>query len=222
MAEILQTWFTWPGPIKWFPMCQMQEDTVPHKHSHVIKKKQLHDQSKDPEKYTPTHKHTHPLRVYANVGPICRWMHGKNTQNQRWCQRTYPTGIKIVIPATYQYFMSVRKWENLCTHYWVNSSVGLVYRWMHDVYRSISIMAWKISPWISKLYYQSNIHISWKSKGEKIFYTRVIIWVNAILIHSDSRVILARYEGSSMVYRPEWYRKQKYGHMPTPTGIKKM
>ena len=123
-------------------------------------KKRNNYKIKDPEKYTPTHKHTHPLRVYANVGPIYRWMHGMNTHYQWWCHRTYPTGIRIVRLATYQYFVSVRKWESLCTHYWVNPSAGLVYRWMHDVYWSISIMAWKIHLWISKLYCQSNIHIS--------------------------------------------------------------
>ena len=34
-------------------------------------------------------------------------------------------------------------------------------------------------------------------------YTRVIIWVNTILNHIDTRGVLPRYEGSCMVYRPE-------------------
>ena len=31
-----------------------------------------------------------------------------------------------------------------------------------------------------------------------------------MLNHIDTRVILPRYEGSFMVYRPKWNRKQKY------------
>ena len=41
-------------------------------------------------------------------------------------------------------------------------------------------------------------------------YTQVIIWVTTILNHINTRVILPRYEDSCMVYRPEWYQKQKY------------
>ena len=36
-------------------------------------------------------------------------------------------------------------------------------------------------------------------------YTRVIICVNTIVNHIDTRVVLPRYESSCMVYRPEWY-----------------
>ena len=37
------------------------------------------------------------------------------------------------------------------------------------------------------------------------------VWVNIILDlhHIDTRAILPRYEGSFMVYRPNWYPKQK-------------
>ena len=34
-------------------------------------------------------------------------------------------------------------------------------------------------------------------------YTCIIIWVNTILNHIDTRVILPMYEGSYMVYVPE-------------------
>ena len=40
--------------------------------------------------------------------------------------------------------------------------------------------------------------------------TWVIIWVNIILIHIGTRMILLSYEGSIMVHRPEWFQKQKY------------
>lgn len=33
----------------------------------------------------------------------------------------------------------------------------------------------------------------------------VITWVNTILNHIDARATLPRYDGSCMVYRPEWY-----------------
>ena len=46
------------------------------------------------------------------------------------------------------------------------------------------------------------------------FYTQVIVWVNTILNHIDTRTILTKYEGSCMVYRPKWYRIQKYHQIP--------
>ena len=52
-------------------------------------------------------------------------------------------------------------------------------------------------------------------------YTRVIFWVNTILNHIDTRAILPRYEGSCLVFRPKWGRKQKYSQIPILTGIKK-
>ena len=48
----------------------------------------------------------------------------------------------------------------------------------------------------------------------KYLYSQVIIWVDTILEHIDTWVILPRYEGSWMVYRPKWYRKQKYCDIP--------
>ena len=52
--------------------------------------------------------------------------------------------------------------------------------------------------------------------------TRVIIWVNTILNHFDTRTILPRYVGSCMVYIPEWYQKQKYHQLPIPYQYQKM
>ena len=44
-------------------------------------------------------------------------------------------------------------------------------------------------------------------KVRESLYTHVIIWFNTILHHINTRAILPRYEGSSMVYGPEWYQK---------------
>ena len=41
-------------------------------------------------------------------------------------------------------------------------------------------------------------------------YTQVIIWVDAILNHIDTRANFPTYKSSSMVYRPKCYQKQKY------------
>ena len=41
-------------------------------------------------------------------------------------------------------------------------------------------------------------------------YTRIIIWVNTLLKHIDTRMIIPRYESSCMVYRPKQYQKQNY------------
>ena len=72
-------------------------------------------------------------------------------------------------------------------------------------------------------------------KVRKSLYTRVIIWVNTIPNHIDTRVILPRYESSCMGYRPEWYWKPNDSqilisycdqttwnpHYRYPNGIKK-
>ena len=44
-------------------------------------------------------------------------------------------------------------------------------------------------------------------KMRKSLYTQVIIWVDNILNHLDTRALLPRYQDSCMVYRPEWYQK---------------
>ena len=54
------------------------------------------------------------------------------------------------------------------------------------------------------------------SRCENLLYTRVIIWVNTIQNHIDTRMIFSRYEGSCMVYRLEWYRKPKCHQIPIP------
>ena len=53
-------------------------------------------------------------------------------------------------------------------------------------------------------------------------YTQVIIWMNTILNHIDTRANLPKYEGSCMVYRSKWYRKQKYRQIPPPISIETM
>ena len=45
-------------------------------------------------------------------------------------------------------------------------------------------------------------------------YTQVVIWVEVILNHIDTRTILRRFEGSCKVYRPKWYQIQKYCQIP--------
>ena len=53
-------------------------------------------------------------------------------------------------------------------------------------------------------------------------YTLVVIWVNTILNHIDTRVILPSYEGPCMVYRPKWYQKQRYSRTSIPYSYPKM
>ena len=67
-----------------------------------------------------------------------------------------------------------------------------------------------------------NIDLWWVCQGERIFYTRVDIWIDTILIHVNSSTILYEYEGSCMVYILEWYPKQNIVKYPFPTIIKKM
>ena len=58
-------------------------------------------------------------------------------------------------------------------------------------------------------------------KVRESFYTQVIIWVDTILNHIDTTVILPRYECSCIVYRPEWHWKQKQRQKPIPIPVKK-
>ena len=53
-------------------------------------------------------------------------------------------------------------------------------------------------------------------KVRESLYIRVIIWVNTILNHIDTRAISPRYEGSCIVYRPKWYWKQECCQTPIP------
>ena len=52
-------------------------------------------------------------------------------------------------------------------------------------------------------------------------YIRVIIWVNTILNHIDTRVILPRYENFGVICKPKSYQKQNYRHIPIPIPVKK-
>ena len=56
----------------------------------------------------------------------------------------------------------------------------------------------------------------WYILVKESLYTQVIIWLKTILNYIDTRGILPRYEDSCMVYRPEWYWKQKYCQIPIP------
>ena len=52
-------------------------------------------------------------------------------------------------------------------------------------------------------------------------YARVSIGVGITLNHIGTRVILSRYEGSCMLYRPKWYPKKKQPFIyPYHAGIK--
>lgn len=48
------------------------------------------------------------------------------------------------------------------------------------------------------------------------FSIQVIIWVNTFLKHFDAKVILTKFEGSCMVYRPECCREHKYCQITIP------
>ena len=52
-------------------------------------------------------------------------------------------------------------------------------------------------------------------------YTGVIMWVNTILNHIDTRPIFPRYESSCIVYRPEWYLKMWSPHYRYLNDVKK-
>jgi hypothetical protein len=41
------------------------------------------------------------------------------------------------------------------------------------------------------------------------------------LNHIDTRAVFPSHPGSCMVYRPEWYRKQKHRQLSYPTGHQK-
>ena len=58
-------------------------------------------------------------------------------------------------------------------------------------------------------------------KVRESLYTRVIIWINTTLNHIDARGILPRYEGSCMLYRPEYIESKNIIKYPYATGIKK-
>ena len=59
-------------------------------------------------------------------------------------------------------------------------------------------------------------------KVRESLYARVIVWVNTILNRIDTRVDTPRYESFRTVYRPEWYRKQKYSQLPIPNWYQKV
>ena len=55
----------------------------------------------------------------------------------------------------------------------------------------------------------------------KSLYAWGNIRVNTILNHIDTRMIMPRYEGLFMVYKPEWYQKRKYRQISIPYLISK-
>lgn len=44
-------------------------------------------------------------------------------------------------------------------------------------------------------------------------YTRINVWVINILNHTNTRIILPRYEGSYMVYKLKWDNKPKIKYL---------
>ena len=59
------------------------------------------------------------------------------------------------------------------------------------------------------------------SRWEALCILEFVIWVNTILNHIDTRVILPKYESSCMVHGPEWYQKQKSCQIPISYGYQK-
>ena len=53
-------------------------------------------------------------------------------------------------------------------------------------------------------------------KVREYMYTQIIIWVGTILNHTDARVIFPIYEGSFLVYKPEWNWHKKTVKYPFP------
>jgi len=53
------------------------------------------------------------------------------------------------------------------------------------------------------IYLQFGGYLKWRES----WYTQVI-WNNVILNYIDTRTTLPRYEGSCIIYRPEWFQKQ--------------
>ena len=51
-------------------------------------------------------------------------------------------------------------------------------------------------------------------KARESLYIQVIIWVNTILNHIDTKAILPSYEGLCMVYWLKWYWKYAYCRIP--------
>lgn len=54
-------------------------------------------------------------------------------------------------------------------------------------------------------------------KVREYLYTWIIIWVNVIVDNIiDTSMVLPRYKGYCMVYKPDWYKKEEYHQIPTP------
>ena len=53
-------------------------------------------------------------------------------------------------------------------------------------------------------------------KVRESLHTRISVWVNTILYHIDIMVILLTFEGSCMLYIPEWYQEHEYRQIHIP------
>ena len=58
-----------------------------------------------------------------------------------------------------------------------------------------------------------SVDMSGERENESL-HTQVVIWVNVVLNHTNSRTMLPKYEDSCMVCRLERYCKQKYCQTP--------
>ena len=57
--------------------------------------------------------------------------------------------------------------------------------------------------WVSKCNTTQILKFGGYAKGRESLYTQVIIWVNTILNHIDTGMILHMYESSCIIYRLE-------------------
>ena len=64
--------------------------------------------------------------------------------------------------------------------------------------------------------------ISGYVKVRESLYTQILVWVNTILKHIDTRANLPRYESCCLVYRPGWYRKRNTIKYPYSTGMREL
>jgi hypothetical protein len=77
------------------------------------------------------------------------WVHA-------WYQRTYPTGIKIVIPVRYWYLVGITRLENLCIHRPLIGSIPSSYQIdTKAISLGKKVLGWYPSG-IKKKWYQSN------------------------------------------------------------------
>jgi hypothetical protein len=65
-----------------------------------------------------------------------------------------------------------------------------------------------------------NLTLGGQVKVKESLYTRLIMLVNIILTHINTRAIFPRCEGSCMVYELEWHCSKDLPNTPYPIGAK--